>query len=65
MADDLVAGRVEDRRLALADRDERIGLVADLEEDVADLCGALLAVFGEHVELGLGEDATDGTAHSS
>jgi hypothetical protein len=64
VADDLVARRIEDRRLALADRDERIGLVADLEEDVADRGRLLLAVRGEHVELGPGEDATDGTGHA-
>ena len=51
VADDLAAGRVEDRRLALADRDERVGLVADLEEHVADGSGLLLAVPGEQVEL--------------
>ena len=35
MADDLVAGRIDDRDLALEDRDERIPLVADPEEHVA------------------------------
>ena len=35
VADDLVARAVEDRRLALEDRDERVALVADLVEDVA------------------------------
>jgi hypothetical protein len=51
MADDLVARRVEDRHLALADRDERVGLVADLEENVADGRRFLLPVLGQHVEL--------------
>lgn len=36
MPDDLVTGAVEDRCLALADRDERVTLVADLEEHIAD-----------------------------
>ena len=45
MADDLVAGGVEDGRLALEDRDERVARVADLEEHVADLGGPLLAVL--------------------
>ena len=43
VADDLVARRVEDRRLALEDRDERVAPVADPEEHVADLGRALLA----------------------
>ena len=64
VADDLAAVRVEDRRLPLADRDERVGRVADLEEDVADGSGLLLAVLGEHVDLGFREDAADGTGHA-
>ena len=36
VADDLVAGRVEDRDLALDDRDEGVALVADAEQHVAD-----------------------------
>ena len=43
VADDLVAGRVEDRHLALADGDERIGRVADPVQHVADGRGPLLA----------------------
>ena len=45
VAHDLVAGGVQDRHLALDDRDERIALVADPEEHVADGRGALLAVL--------------------
>ena len=37
VADDLVAGGVEYRDLALEDRDERVGRVADLEQLLADL----------------------------
>ena len=36
VADDLVAGRIEDRHLALADGDERIGRISDPEQHVAD-----------------------------
>ena len=45
VADDLPAGAVEHRDLALDDRDERIALVADLEQLLADLGGPLLAVL--------------------
>ena len=45
MPDYLVAGGVEDRDLALEDRDERIALIADAIQHVADLRGALLAVL--------------------
>ena len=51
MADDLVAGGIEDRDLALEDRDERIARVADPEEHVADLGRALLAELGEERQL--------------
>ena len=60
MADDLVARGVQDRRLALEDRDERIASVADPEQHVTDLGGALLAVLGERLELRLREDGGDG-----
>ncbi len=46
VADDLAAGGVENRGLALEDRDERVGLVADPEQLLADRGGALLAVLG-------------------
>ena len=36
VADDLVAGRIEDRHLALADGDERIGGISDPVQHVAD-----------------------------
>src|SRR3954467_4520148 len=57
--DDLVPRGVTDGRLALEDRDEREALVADPEEDVADLGGALLAVLGERRELRRGQDRAD------
>jgi hypothetical protein len=51
MANDLVAGAVEDRDLALEDRDERVGRIADAIENVAGLRRALLADPGESCEL--------------
>ena len=47
VADDLVAGGVEDRHLALEDRDERVAPVADAVQHVADVRRALLAELGE------------------
>jgi hypothetical protein len=47
VADDLVAGWIGDRDLALVDRDEGVAGVADLEELLADLSGPLLAQRGE------------------
>ena len=55
MTDDLGSRGVEDRRLALDDRDQRVAAVTDLEEDVADLGAALLAVLGEQRQLSLRE----------
>src|SRR4029077_2725302 len=51
MADDLVAGAVEHRRLPLDDRDERIARIADLVQLLAHLRGALLAVREERRQL--------------
>jgi hypothetical protein len=56
VADDLAAGRIDDRDLALVDRDEGIGDVADLEELLADRRGPLLAELGKRGELGARED---------
>ena len=53
--DDLAACGVEDRCFALDDRDQRVAAVADLEQDVADLCPALLTVLGEQRQLTLRE----------
>ena len=55
MADDLGPGGVEDRRLALDDRDQRVAAVTDREEHVTDICAALLAVLGEQRQLSLRE----------
>ena len=49
--DDLVPVPVEDRRLALEDRDERVAQIANPIEDVADRGRALLTDVGERLEL--------------
>ena len=64
VADDLPAGGVDHRDLALDDRDERIALVADLEQRLADLGGPLLAVLGERRELRAREHSTYRASHS-
>ena len=63
VADDLVAGRIEDRHLAFEDRDERVAPVADPEQHVADGGGALLAELGERLELRRGERRAGGRFH--
>ena len=55
VADDLVAGRIEDRDLALTDGDERIGRISDAEQHVADGCAPLFARRGECRQLRGGE----------
>ena len=64
VADDLAPGRVDHRDLALDDRDERVGLVADLEQLLADLGGPLLAVLGERRQLRLRQHSTDRASHA-
>src|SRR6185436_13398184 len=59
VADDLVARGVEDRRLALEDRDERIARVADPVEDLPGGGRPLLAERRERLELRGGEDRAD------
>jgi hypothetical protein len=51
VADDLLAGRVDDRDLALDDRDERVALIADAVEHVADIGRVLVTEFGQGREL--------------
>ena len=66
MADDLVAGRVEDRDLALEDRDERIPLVADAIQHVADVGRPLLAELGQRCKLRGGQHrAIGGVYHQT
>jgi hypothetical protein len=60
---DLVSGRVQDRRLALEDDDERVAGVADPEQELSLCCGALLAARREHLPLSGGEDGTERTFH--
>ena len=52
MAHDLLAAAIDDRDLAVEDRDEGIRRVADLEERVADVRGALFAGLAQQLELG-------------
>ena len=63
VADDLVAGRVENRHLSFDDRDERIAPVADAEEHVTDSSSALLAQLGELLQLRGGEHRTGRRRH--
>jgi hypothetical protein len=56
MADDLAAGGIGDRHLALVNRDKGVGGVADFEELLADRRGPLLAELCERGELGARED---------
>ena len=63
MPDDLSAGRVENGRLALDDRDERVAPVADAIEHVADRCSALLAELGERRQLRRGQNRAGGRGH--
>ena len=51
MTHDLIPCAVQDRRLTLDDRDERIGRVADLIQLLADLGASLLAVLGKQLKL--------------
>ena len=64
VADDLLAGGVGHRDLALDDRDERVALIADLEERLADLGGPLLAVLGERRQLRAREHSTCRGGHA-
>ena len=45
--DELVLGCVDDRDLPFEDRDERVGPIADLVQQLTDRCRALLADRGE------------------
>ena len=63
MADDLVAGRIEDRHLALDDRDEGVALVADAEQHVTNARGSLLSDLAERRQLRLGQPRTGGNCH--
>ena len=63
VADDLVACRVDDRDLALENRDERVGAVADAIEHVADARGALFAQRAEPRQLRRREGGTGRSSH--
>jgi hypothetical protein len=53
--DELVPGGVDDRDLSFEDRDERVGPIADLIEQLTGRGRALLADPGESGELRRGE----------
>ena len=63
--DDLVTRCVDDRGLALANRNEGVPSVTDPEEHVADVSRPLLAVQRERVELSFGQDRSRGARHST
>jgi len=62
-ADDLVAGRIQDRQLALDDRDEGVALVADAEQHVANVGSSLLSDLAKRGQLRLGQPGTGGNCH--
>jgi hypothetical protein len=63
VADDLVARRVQDRHLALTDRDERIRVIADPVQHVADARGQLLAQRRKRRHLRRGQRGDGGNCH--
>ena len=65
MAHDLVAVGIEDGRLAVDDRDERIRAVADAVQHVSDLGGALLAVRAQRLQLRVGEPGRKAAGHNA
>src|SRR5205814_7268927 len=65
MAHDLVPLGIEDGRLALDDRDERIRAVADAVQHVSDLGSALLAVCAQRLQLRVGEPGRKADGHDA
>src|SRR5919106_319049 len=65
VADDLVARLVENRHLALNDRDEGVPLIADLVQHLADIRRALVAELGKRRQLRGGQPRTCGTWHET
>jgi len=63
MADDLVAVRIQDRHLALDDRNEGVAAVADAEQHVANVSRALLSDLPKRRQLRLGQPGTGGNCH--
>ena len=61
--DDLLPGRVDDRDLALEDRDERVPLIADAVEHVADIGRALLTELSQGRELRVRQHRTVRRCH--
>src|SRR5207249_2071455 len=65
MPDDLMAGPVQDRDLALDDGDEWVARIADAKQHVADVCTPLLAEPSERRQLRFGQHRTGGRGHCS
>ena len=63
VADDLVARSIEDRHLALENRDQGIALIADAKQHVTDACGSLLAMLGERRQLRRRQQRAGGSCH--
>ena len=63
VADDLVPGRVQDRRLALQNCDERIALVPDPIQNVTNRRRSLLSECCERRQLGRRQDRANGARH--
>ena len=63
VADDLLAGRVDYRDLALDDRDERVPLIADAVEHVADIGGVLVTELSQGRELQVRQHRTVRRCH--
>jgi len=61
----LVARLVADRHLSLDDRDERVLLIADSIQHVADIRRALVAELGDGRQLRRGQPGTWGTWHDT
>src|SRR5205085_720142 len=63
VANDLVAGRVDDRNLTLLDCDERIARIADAVQHITDARRALLTQRRQSGQLRGRERRTGGSSH--
>ena len=63
VADDLLAGRVDDGDLALDDRDERVPLIADAVEHVADIGRVLVTELSQGRDLQVRQHRTVRRCH--
>ena len=63
VTDDLLTGRVDDRDLTLDDRDERVALIADAVEHVADIGRVLVTELSQGRELRVRQHRTVRRCH--